>query len=135
MVKLSIEQFVFDAPTSRHALSSPSALKTVAKRYRSADARSAKDGTGITLLLVHGTGFREFVAGYFRVGNANILYRLDKEQWEPTIQAIFNHYASPGSSQRTKVTEVWSFDWHDHGAAAVINREALKARGDRGGCT
>ncbi|KAG9222282.1 hypothetical protein CCMSSC00406_0006579 [Pleurotus cornucopiae] len=114
MVKLSIEQFVFDAPTSRHALSSPSALKTVAKRYRSADARSANDGTGITLLLVHGTGFH-------------------KEQWEPTIQAIFNHYASPGSSQPTKVTEVWSFDWHDHGAAAVINREALKARGDRGG--
>ncbi|KAF7436257.1 hypothetical protein PC9H_003086 [Pleurotus ostreatus] len=114
MVELSIEQFVFDAPTSRHVLSSPGALKTVAKRYRSTDARSAKDGTGITLLLVHGTGFH-------------------KEQWEPTIQAIFNHYASPGSSQRTKVTEVWSFDWHDHGAAAVINREALKARGDRGG--
>ncbi|KDQ31363.1 hypothetical protein PLEOSDRAFT_1037052 [Pleurotus ostreatus PC15] len=114
MVELSIEQFVFDAPTSRHALSSPGAFKTVAKRYRSADARSAKDGTGITLLLVHGTGFH-------------------KEQWEPTIQAIFNHYASPGLSQSTKVTEVWSFDWHDHGAAAVINREALKARGDRGG--
>ncbi|KAF9489040.1 hypothetical protein BDN71DRAFT_1402269 [Pleurotus eryngii] len=115
MVELSIEQFVFDAPTSRHSLSSPSSvLKTVAKRYRSADARLAKDDTGITLLLVHGTGFH-------------------KEQWEPTIQAIFDHYACRGSSQRTEVTEVWSFDWHDHGAAAVINQEALRAKGDRGG--
>ncbi|KAF4573443.1 hypothetical protein EYR36_007958 [Pleurotus pulmonarius] len=115
MVELSIEEFVFDAPTPRHASSSlSSALKTVAKRYRSSSNRSDEDDTGITLLLVHGTGFH-------------------KEQWEPTIQAIFNHYATPGSSERTKVKEMWSFDWHDHGAAAVINREALRARGDRGG--
>lgn len=136
MVELSIKEFVFDAPTSRHASSSPSsALKTVAKRYRNASASSAKDDMGITLMLVHGTGFREFIVGYLRVGNVDVTSLLDKEQWEPTIEAIFNYYATPGSIQHTNVREVWSFDWHDHGAAAVINREALRARGDRGGCT
>ncbi len=134
MVELSIEEFVFDAPTPRHASSSlSSALKTVAKRYRSSSTRSDKDDTGITLLLVHGTGFREFFVSSLRVRNSDVS-GLDKEQWEPTIQAIFDHYATPGSSERTKVKEMWSFDWHDHGAAAVINREALRARGDRGGC-
>ncbi len=47
----------------------------------------------------------------------------DKEQWEPTIQAIFER-TSKQSAKKTRIREVWSFDWQNHGDAAVLNKSA-----------
>ena len=57
---------------------------------------------------------------------------VDKEQWEPTINQIFDRQQHKDAAHR--VREAWSFDWLNHGDAAVLNREALKSRPD-GVCT
>lgn len=50
----------------------------------------------------------------------------DKEQWEPTIQAIFEK-ASNQSPNMIRIREAWSFDWQNHGDAAVLNKKSAGA--------
>ncbi|KAG6919893.1 hypothetical protein DXG01_015601 [Tephrocybe rancida] len=68
--------------------------------------QSVKNTTGITLLFAHCVG-------------------AHKEQWEPTIQHIFN--IQQLKDEKHRIREAWSFDRQNHGDAAVLNHEALKA--------
>ncbi|KAF8700530.1 hypothetical protein AX14_000700 [Amanita brunnescens Koide BX004] len=107
MSDLQAKSFVFDCPASSGGSSkeSEAKLKTVAKRYTLGN--SADNTEGLTLLFAHGIGSH-------------------KEQWEPTINRIFHRQQHKGTAHR--VREAWSFDWQNHGDAAVLNREALKSR-------
>ncbi|KAJ7492962.1 Alpha/beta hydrolase fold-1 [Mycena galericulata] len=77
-------------------------LKMTAKRYFTAE--SASNGEGFSLLFAHCIGSH-------------------KEQWEPVIEQIFRLQRSKVRNQR--VREAWSFDWQNHGDAAMLNRELL----------
>ncbi|KAF8346161.1 Alpha/beta hydrolase fold-1 [Amanita rubescens] len=107
MSDLQAKLFVFDCPTSTSVSSKLSKLKTVAKRYTFGN--SADNSEGLTLLFAHCIGSH-------------------KEQWEPTINQIFHRQQHKDAAHR--VREAWSFDWQNHGDAAVLNREALKSRPD-----
>lgn len=50
----------------------------------------------------------------------------DKEQWEPVIEKLFTLQKKMDKTHR--IREAWSFDWQNHGDAAVLNRELLKVR-------
>ncbi|KIM35057.1 hypothetical protein M413DRAFT_449910 [Hebeloma cylindrosporum] len=88
-----------------YVFDAPSHLKIVAKRYTT--PLSTHDVGGLTLLFTHGIGSH-------------------KEQWEPVIQHLFESQCTKDKSYR--IREAWSFDWQNHGDAAVLNREALKLR-------
>jgi len=107
MSDLQAKLFVFDSPASASGGSKESKLKTVAKRYTFGN--SADNSEGLTLLFAHCIGSH-------------------KEQWEPTINQIFHRQQHKDAVHR--VREAWSFDWQNHGDAAVLNREALKSRPD-----
>ncbi|KAJ7917192.1 Alpha/Beta hydrolase protein [Mycena leptocephala] len=47
-----------------------------------------------------------------------------KEQWEPTIERIFE-------LRRSEVHEAWAFDWQTHGESAILNRELLETSPSR----
>ncbi|KAG5652706.1 hypothetical protein H0H81_004019 [Sphagnurus paluster] len=80
-------------------------LKMTAKRYTS--GKSSENSRGLTLILTHCIGSH-------------------KEQWEPAIERMFELQRSKPPHQR--IREAWSFDWQNHGDAAVLNREALLKR-------
>jgi hypothetical protein len=52
--------------------------------------------------------------------------KLDKEQWEPVIQRLFQFQETEAEVHR--IREAWSFDWQSHGDAAVLNHNVLKDR-------
>ncbi|KAF7974887.1 hypothetical protein HWV62_11027 [Athelia sp. TMB] len=82
-----------------------------AKRYTDAD-RGSTDG--ITLLLAHGAG-------------SPLLKAIqDKEQWEPTLDKMFEAQHRKVGAMR--IREAWAFDWQNHGDSALINRDALHTR-------
>ncbi|KAJ3729281.1 Alpha/beta hydrolase fold-1 [Lentinula raphanica] len=82
-----------------------SGLKMTAKRYTMG---FSEDNTfGLTLLFAHGVGSH-------------------KEQWEPTIERIFLTQAS--KERHHQIREAWSFDWQNHGEAALVNEEILRDR-------
>ncbi|KAJ6571401.1 Alpha/Beta hydrolase protein [Mycena capillaripes] len=94
---LEITSFVFDCP--QNVKDAPGrVLKMAAKRYCTRE--SARDSNGLVLLFSHCIG-------------------AHKEQWEPTIQRIFELRSS-------EVSEAWAFDWQTHGDSAILNRELLK---------
>ncbi|KAJ4470388.1 alpha/beta-hydrolase [Lentinula edodes] len=76
-----------------------------AKRYTS--GFSGDNTFGLTLLFAHGVGSH-------------------KEQWEPTIERIFLTQAT--KERHHQIREAWSFDWQNHGDAALLNEEALRGR-------
>lgn len=78
-------------------------LKMTCKRY-STDFCSPE---GVTLLFTHCVG-------------------AHKEQWEPTIEALFEAQVSKPRSHR--IREAWSFDWPSHGEGALVNEDILKNR-------
>ncbi|KAG6919894.1 hypothetical protein DXG01_015602 [Tephrocybe rancida] len=82
-----------------------SGLSVVSKCYTVDE--SARNTSGITLLFTHCVGSH-------------------KEQWEPTIQHMFD--IQQLKDEKYRIREAWSFDWQNHGDAAVLNREALKTR-------
>lgn len=53
-------------------------------------------------------------------------FHSDKEQWEPTIERVFQLQRSKDKFH--KIREVWAFDWQNHGDAAVLNQDALGSR-------
>ncbi|KAK2459546.1 hypothetical protein APHAL10511_008425 [Amanita phalloides] len=111
MSDLQVTSYVFDCPpctVSTGGSSGPvSTLKIAAKRY--AFGNSVENTEGLTLLFAHCIGSH-------------------KEQWEPTIFHIFHRQQHKGAAHR--VREAWSFDWQNHGDAALLNREATKLRPD-----
>jgi len=100
---LQIKPFVFDSPPRKGI--SGAGLKLTAKRYTVRN--SADNVDGLTLLFAHCIGSH-------------------KEQWEPTIQRIFHDQQSKDTHLR--IREAWSFDWQNHGDAAVLNQDVLKSR-------
>ncbi|KIM38284.1 hypothetical protein M413DRAFT_448020 [Hebeloma cylindrosporum] len=88
-----------------YVFDAPSHLKIVAKRYTT--TLSTHDVGGLTLVFTHCIGSH-------------------KEQWEPVIQHLFRSQYT--KDKRYRIREAWSFDWQNHGDAAVLNREALKLR-------
>jgi len=53
----------------------------------------------------------------------------DKEIWEPTIERIFSlQNTGTNADGRERIREIWSFDWQNHGDAAILNRVALDDR-------
>jgi len=110
----AIETHIFDAPSH---------LKIVAKRYTT--AISIHDVRGLTLLFMHCIGSRTCFVPQFRAFFDEKRV-LDKEQWEPVTQHLFRSQSTKDESYR--IREAWSFDWQNHGDAAVLNRAALKLR-------
>ena len=49
----------------------------------------------------------------------------DKEQWEPTIQRLFDLDATRPTRL---IRDAWSLDWQSHGEAGILNRSALLRR-------
>ncbi|RDB21685.1 hypothetical protein Hypma_011238 [Hypsizygus marmoreus] len=101
---LQTTKIVLDC-TPKHA--SDSGLKITAKCYTKGN--SADNLSGLTLLFTHCIG-------------------AHKEQWEPTIEHIFKSQETKDECHR--IREAWSFDWQNHGDAAILNREALQTRLD-----
>ncbi|TBU43562.1 alpha/beta-hydrolase [Dichomitus squalens] len=99
---MKIEAFVFD-PSEPN---SPQ-LKLAFKRYSRDDSTGCNPSGALSLLLAHGSA-------------------LHKEQWEPTIEALFAIQDS--CSRRALVHEAWAVDWQSHGESAVINDNALQDR-------
>ncbi|KAF4573292.1 hypothetical protein EYR40_003627 [Pleurotus pulmonarius] len=114
MLNLDVQSFVFagSTPTVVRSASPPTnvspGLRITAKRYRhtgtQSNVPSPVESERLTLLFLHCVG-------------------AHKEQWEPTIQAIFER-TSKQSPNKTRVREAWSFDWQNHGDAAVLNKSA-----------
>ncbi|KAG7439822.1 uncharacterized protein BT62DRAFT_957664 [Guyanagaster necrorhizus] len=77
-----------------------------ARRYRTPGA-SKENVDGLTLIFAHCIGSH-------------------KEQWEPTIERIFDIQGA--KSPRHRIREAWAFDWQNHGDAAVVNESALRER-------
>ncbi|KAJ7214392.1 Alpha/beta hydrolase fold-1 [Mycena pura] len=99
---------ILDCP--QNARDSPGCiLKMSAKRYYTRE--SMNHFKGLTLLFAHCVG------GH-------------KEQWEPTIERIFE-------LRHSQVFEAWTFDWQTHGDSAILNQEVLKTSPSRvyGVCT
>jgi pimeloyl-ACP methyl ester carboxylesterase len=99
---LTIENFVFESPQQG---GSTQPFKIAAKRYTDGSCRN----DGVTLVLVHGTGFH-------------------KECWEPTLEKLMA-LQSNASGDRA-IREAWSFDAPSHGDSAVLNAETLNHRMD-----
>jgi hypothetical protein len=55
-----------------------------------------------------------------------ILAFSDKEQWEPVIEKLYKLLQKLDKAHR--IREAWSFDWQNHGDAAILNRQLLKVR-------
>ncbi|KAF7354814.1 Abhydrolase domain-containing protein mpaH [Mycena sanguinolenta] len=82
-------------------------LRLSATRYWDSLSSHRDDPTALTLVFTHATG-------------------AHKEQYEPTIQDLYNHnLAGP----KTKIREIWTIDAPDHGDSAVLNEEALRDGG------
>ncbi|OJA14466.1 hypothetical protein AZE42_05294 [Rhizopogon vesiculosus] len=98
-VQLRSELFVLDTPPC-HGLPG---LKMTAKRYTT----PISDSQGLTLLFAHAVG-------------------AHKEHWEPMLRYLFLHQKS--GQLHSCIREAWSFDWLNHGDAAIINKAALERR-------
>jgi len=99
---LKTTSVVFDCP--QNVRDAPGrVLKMSAKRYYTTD--STRTSNGLTLLFGHCVGSH-------------------KEQWEPTIQHIFQR-------RHSQVHEAWAVDWPTHGDSAVLNRELLETSPSR----
>ncbi|KAF9016640.1 alpha/beta-hydrolase [Hymenopellis radicata] len=81
-----------------------STLKSTAKRYTplGSDGLLSKDKPGYVLIFAHGTGFH-------------------KEQWETTIQRLFEHT----SGSPTQILEAWAVDAQTHGSSAELNTPTI----------
>ncbi|PPQ72245.1 hypothetical protein CVT24_002345 [Panaeolus cyanescens] len=99
---MHVQSYIFDSPP-RDISSRP--LKITAKRYTFQN--SAQEVHGLTLLITHCIG-------------------AHKEQWEPIIERLFILQQHRDRTQR--IREAWSFDWQNHGDAAVLNQDILKDR-------
>ncbi|KAJ7921185.1 Alpha/beta hydrolase family-domain-containing protein [Mycena leptocephala] len=98
---LQTTTIVFECPPN--SLDPPGrVLKMTAKRYWTHDSDSNDEG--VSLLFAHCIGSH-------------------KEQWEPIIERTFQMTQEKARHQR--VREAWSFDWQNHGDAAILNRELL----------
>ncbi|KAF7973728.1 hypothetical protein HWV62_14292 [Athelia sp. TMB] len=99
---MDIEPLVFDVPPSKD---NRPGLKLCAKRYTT--AQSVGETEGWTLLFTH-------------------CISSHKEVWEPVIERLFQLQQTTPKARR--VREAYSFDWQTHGAAGILNEEALKSR-------
>lgn len=99
------ERFVLDGVSPIDGRKGP-ALKMTARRYRFPGANK-ENIDGLTLIFAHCIGSH-------------------KEQWEPTIERIFE--LQEAKSPRHRICEAWAFDWQNHGDAAVLNEGALRER-------
>ncbi|KAF8816217.1 hypothetical protein BYT27DRAFT_7238055 [Phlegmacium glaucopus] len=103
-----VQSYVFDCPSeSTRQYEGPlnQGLKMTGKRYTT--SFSQNEVNGLTLLFTHCIGSH-------------------KEQWEPVIESLFTLQQKVDKAHR--IREAWSFDWQNHGDAAVHNRELLKVR-------
>jgi len=97
-----VQSYVFDY-SSASASPSNELLRMTGKRYTT--SFSEHEVHGLTLLFTHCVGSH-------------------KEQWEPVIEKLFTLQQDMDRAHR--IREAWSFDWQNHGDAAVLNRQALK---------
>lgn len=105
---MTVQSYVFDClseSTKRHKGPPNQSLKMTGKRYTT--SFSEHDVDGLTLLFTHCVG-------------------AHKEQWEPVIENLFTLQQKMDKAHR--IREAWSFDWQNHGDAAVLNRQLLKER-------
>ncbi|KZT63155.1 alpha/beta-hydrolase [Daedalea quercina L-15889] len=80
-------------------------LLITAKRY-TVPGHISEDPGALTLILTHGTGYH-------------------KEQWEPTLEHLFENVAQAGEGSTVKIRDVWAIDCPNHGDAAVLNEGTL----------
>lgn len=59
--------------------------------------------------------------------HARAFFFSDKEQWEPVIENLFI-LQQKKMDRAHRIREAWSFDWQNHGDAAVLNRQLLNMR-------
>lgn len=112
---LSIEPFTFDIPSDGDRIP----LKMAGKRYTSAVAPEFIEG--FSLLFFHANGTRK-QAPLYSVSVNNLHLDPDKEQWEPTLTALFQSQ----TAAKFKLREAWAFDSFTHGDSALLNEQALE---------
>lgn len=96
------------------------ALKMSANKYCLPDAPS----DGITLILAHGNGAREYFAlNEYPLSSYSLYCITEKEHWEPTLESLL--LPTNPSAEAPTVREVWAFDWQDHGDSALLNSDVL----------
>jgi hypothetical protein len=117
---LRINPFVFDSPSTA-SNGSELGLKITAKCYTVGD--SADNADGLTLLFTHCIGSRTSTPV---PPGSELIASSDKEQWEPTISQLFQTQGLKEDGQR--IREAWSFDWQNHGDAAILNQAVLSTR-------
>ncbi|KAF7325773.1 CN hydrolase domain-containing protein [Mycena kentingensis (nom. inval.)] len=99
---LNVTPFVFECPPMEQDPPGR-ALKMTGKWYWTNESLANADGN--SLIFAHGIG-------------------AHKEQWEPTIERCFQSNSLKPRHQR--VREAYSFDWQNHGDAAVLNSDMLE---------
>ncbi|KAH9831745.1 Alpha/beta hydrolase fold-1 [Rhodofomes roseus] len=80
-------------------------LLIAAKRY-TVPGYTSEDSDALTLVLTHGTGYH-------------------KEQWEPTLEHLFENIARAGDASSVKIRDVWAIDCPNHGDSAILNERTL----------
>ena len=133
MSSLQVEPFVFDCPPTPSAIchrnASDGRLKITAKRYTLEN--SADNAEGFTLLFAHCIGSRKSGSVENHSGTDRpheLKKKKDKEQWEPTISRLFHQQKHKCAVRR--IREAWSFDWQNHGDAAILNQKAIESLPD-----
>ncbi|KAI0943283.1 hypothetical protein AcW1_002487 [Taiwanofungus camphoratus] len=99
MPSLSCESYVCD-PRPNYP------LLITAKRYW-VPKLASNTPEALTLIFAHGTGHH-------------------KEQWEPTIEDLYEQLGRAGNGSAVAIREAWSIDCPNHGDAAVLNEQTLK---------
>jgi hypothetical protein len=51
---------------------------------------------------------------------------IDKEQWEPMLETLFQLRSTKPSTQQ--IREAWCFDRQSHGDSGVLNQDRLSSR-------
>ncbi|KAJ6590066.1 Alpha/beta hydrolase family-domain-containing protein [Mycena vulgaris] len=105
MSALASQSYVFD-PRPRYP------LLITAKRYWDPASPHRDDPDALTLVFTHGTGFH-------------------KEMYEPTLEDLHRLILQRGGGG-PKIREAWAVDAPNHGDAAVLNEEALRAGYEEG---
>jgi hypothetical protein len=99
-----------------------SQLRMEAKRYIDSRHR-VRDG--FTLVACHGVGQRQ-PPSKFVINVQPLITRciIDKEQWEPIIQGLFDAQIH---NPRLRIREVWALEWQNHGQSYLLNQDVIHA--------
>lgn len=97
-------------------------LVCAANRYTTNDGSLPKDG--LTFIFAHCSSAREYSSSLEGLSTLTCpIFLIDKEQWEVTIEKLFELTTS-----RSVIREAWALDCQSHGESGILNAEKLRDR-------